>query len=198
MCALLPGVGAVGAKLRFGDGRLQHVGIGGTRGAPGHLYYGFPADHGGYFDAAVLPANYLAVTGACLLTPRSCFEEVGGLSTQFPVNYNDVDYCLKLHNAGHRIVYCPEATLWHYESSSRGGGPVRPAELDLINARWAHLLHDDPFNHPGFVPGQLDHFLPPVLGDGTILGWWPGDGESMVGGAVRRRVGALVDRLRSR
>ena len=198
MYALLPGVGAVGAKLRFGDGRLQHVGIGGTRGAPGHLYYGFPGDHGGYFDAAVLPGNYLAVTGACLLTHRHCFEEVGGLSPEFPVNYNDVDYCLKLHAAGHRIVYTPEAALWHYESSTREGGPVRPAELELINARWGGLLHDDPYNHPGFVPGQFDHFLPPVLPDGTIVGWWPGDGEGMVGGALRRRASALIGRLRGR
>ncbi len=198
MYAQLPGVGAVGAKLRFGDGRLQHVGIGGTRGAPGHLYYGFPSDHGGYFDAAVLPGNYLAVTGACLLTPRHCFEEVGGLSPEFPVNYNDVDYCMKLHAAGYRIVYSPEATLWHYESSTRESGPVAPAELELINARWGRLLHDDPYNHPGFVPGQLDHFLPPVLPDGTILGWWPGDGEGMVGGAIRRRAGVLLDRLRGR
>jgi GT2 family glycosyltransferase len=197
MYALLPGVGAVGAKLRFADGRLQHVGIGGTQGAPGHFYYGFPTDHGGYFDAAVLPANYIAVTGACLLTPRRCFEEVGGLSPQFPVNYNDVDYCLKLHAAGHRIVYSPEASLWHYESSTRQMAPVRPAELELINARWGRVLHDDPYNHPGFVPGQLDHFLPPVLPDGTVLGWWPGDGASIIGSALRRRVGALLRRRRT-
>jgi GT2 family glycosyltransferase len=192
MYALLPGVGAVGAKLRFGDGRLQHVGIGGTRGAPGHLYYGFPGDHGGYFDAAVLPGNYLAVTGACLLTPRHCFEEVGGLSPEFPINYNDVDYCLKLHVAGHRIVYTPEAALWHYESSTREGGPVRPAELELINARWGRFLHDDPFHHPGFVPGQLDHFLPPMLPDGTLVGWWPGDGEGMAVAAIGRRLRRLL------
>lgn len=198
MYALLPGVGAVGAKLRFGDGRLQHVGIGGTRGAPGHFYYGFPADHGGYFDAAVLPGNFLAVTGACLLTTRECFEEVGGLSPQFPVNYNDVDYCLKLHGAGYRIVYSPEASLWHYESSTRTMVPVRPIELEMINARWGSLLRDDPFNHPGFVPGQLDHFLPPLFPDGTVLGWWPGDGASIVGSAVRRRVERLLRRSRSR
>ena len=196
MYALLPGVGAVGAKLRFGDGRLQHVGIGGTRGAPGHMYYGFPGDHGGYFDDAVLPGNLLAVTGACLLTPRRCFEEVGGLSPEFPVNYNDVDYCFKLHAAGHRIVYTPEATLWHYESSTREGGPVQAAELERINRRWGSLLHDDPFNHPGFVPGQLDRFLPPVLPDGTIVGWWKGDGDSLLGSALRRRGEALLARVR--
>lgn len=195
MYALLPGVGAVGAKLRFGDGRLQHVGIGGTRGAPGHFYYGFPSDHGGYFDAAVLPGNFLAVTGACLLTTRACFEEVGGLSPQFPVNYNDVDFCFKLHAAGYRIVYTPEAALWHYESSTREPGPVRPEELALVNARWSGLLHDDPYNHPGFTPGQLDHFLPPVLPDGTVVGWWRGDGPGLIGSAIRRRLPRL-DRLR--
>ncbi|MGH9084693.1 MAG: glycosyltransferase family 2 protein [Acidimicrobiales bacterium] len=198
MYALLPGVGAVGARLRFSDGRLQHVGIGATRGAPGHFYYGFPSDHGGYFDAAALPGDFLAVTGACLLTSRDCFEEVGGLSPAFPLNYNDVDYCLKVHNAGHRIVYTPEAELWHYESSTRQAGPVDSAELDLINARWGRLLHDDPYNHPGFVPGQLDHFLPPVLADGTILGWWQGDGEGMARGALRRRARGLLGRLGGR
>jgi GT2 family glycosyltransferase len=84
------------------------------------------------------------VTAACLLTPMQVYEQVGGFSVAFPGNYNDVDYCMKVRAAGHRIVYEPDAVLWHFESRSRVAG-IRPEEIDLIQRRWLSELIDDPF-----------------------------------------------------
>ncbi len=104
---------------------------------------------------ALVPGNFLAVTGACLMTRRDTFQEVGGMSSWFPANYNDLDYCLKLGNAGYRVVATPDAVLTHFESSSRSGA-VATTELDLIRRRWGRLLNDDPFYNPNFKSGIAD------------------------------------------
>jgi GT2 family glycosyltransferase len=153
--ALDPAVGAVGARLLFDDGRIQHVGVVGVGGNPGHPYHGMPADTPGHGANALVPGNFLAVTGACMMTRRACFSEVGGLSTWFPSNYNDLDYCFKLDRAGYRIVATPDAVLEHFESSSRSGS-VATRELELIRRRWGRLLRDDPFYGPGFPSGIAD------------------------------------------
>jgi GT2 family glycosyltransferase len=159
-----PDVGAVGATLRFADRRLQHVGVLVVGGNPGHPYYGFPADTRGYFDNLLVPTNCLAVTAACLLSRRDAFEKVGGMSNQFPINYNDVDYCLKLDRAGYRLVHTPEVQMFHFESSSRTPGEVSDAELDLLHARWATRLARDPYYNPNFLPTA--DYLTLVLPDG--------------------------------
>ena len=148
------GVGAVGALLRFGDGRIQHAGVVLDRGNPGHSYYGYPGDHPGYRSNLRIASNCSAVTAACLMTRRECFMKVGGLSPSFPRNYNDVDYCLKLRSAGSRIVFTPEVQLMHYESSSRGFVPVEPAERALLEERWGHALLTDPYYNVNFLPGR--------------------------------------------
>jgi GT2 family glycosyltransferase len=148
-----PRVGAVGALLRFGDGRIQHAGVVLSGGHPGHSYYGFPGDHPGYHSNLRAASNITAVTAACLMTRRECFERVGGLSVAFPRNYNDVDFCLKLGAAGYRIVLNPRAQLLHYESSSRGFLPVEPEELELLQNRWGTRLLRDPYYNPNFLPG---------------------------------------------
>jgi GT2 family glycosyltransferase len=157
--ALDHGVGAVGAKMYFGDTRLQHVGLVCTGPGPGHVFRGFGRDYGGYFNNALLPGNYLALTGACLLTRREAFEAVGGLCRRLPLSYNDVDYCFKLHRAGYRNVYTPDAELLHFESSSRNAKVLEP-ELEFLWKRWRPLLERDPYYHPQFVPG-LPHFIVP-------------------------------------
>ena len=155
-----PDVGAVGAKLLFADGRLQHGGIIAVGRGAGHPCYGFPGDYTGHADHLVLPANYLAVTGACLLTRRDRFEEVGGFATLFPLNYNDIDYCLKLHHRGYRVVFNPDARLYHFELSSRISGTVDDVELQALDERWGTVLERDPFYNPNFMPST--DFLPPV------------------------------------
>ena len=159
MFARDPGVGAVGAKLRFADGRLQHVGVVAVDGNPGHPYYGFPADFDGHMDNARTPTNCIAVTAACLMTRRRAFDEVGGLSLEFPLNYNDVDYCLKLLHAGYRNVFDPYAELFHFETSSRATGSVSDHELQALRDRWGRVLRRDPYYNPGFG-GRPDFVVP--------------------------------------
>jgi GT2 family glycosyltransferase len=154
--ALDPAVGAIGARLHFEDGRIQHMGVVGVGGNPGHPYHGLAADTVGHGANALVPGNFLAVTGACLMTRRDAFEDVGGMSSWFPASYNDLDYCLKLHDAGLRIVATPDAVLAHFESSSRDGS-VATSELELIRRRWGRLLRDDPFYGPNFPSGVADY-----------------------------------------
>ena len=106
-------------QLILEDGRIQHAGVRFQGGLPGHPYHGFYGTHRGYANAVRVAQNALAVTGACLMTRRELFEEVGGLTTTLPVNYNDVDYCLKLVAAGYRIVYDPGLVMYPLQSSSR-------------------------------------------------------------------------------
>lgn len=147
------GVGAVGAKLLWGDGRLQHVGLNFDHGLPGHLYRGFAGDFRGYMNSVLLARNCLAVTGACLMTRRDVFEELGGLSTRFPVNFNDVDYCLKVCESGRRVVYDPDAELYHFESSSREA-EVAEWEFNRLVERWRAFAHPDPYGNPNLLRGQ--------------------------------------------
>jgi O-antigen biosynthesis protein len=162
-------VGAVGAKLYFPDGRLQHAGVVIVDGAPTHALYLEPGDAPGYFGAAVLPTNYLAVTGACLMTRRECFDAVGGFDLRLPLNYNDVAYGLALRDAGFRSVFVPDARLLHFESATREAGPVGQAELAYLRDRWPGAIARDPYHHPGFLPGRSDFRLPVYRSSGTFV-----------------------------
>lgn len=139
-----PRVGAVGAKLLFEDGTLQHAGHT-YRTSLDHVGFGKPADAPGRFGILARRREVVGVTAACLLTPREAFDDVGGFTTLLPGNYNDVDYCMKLRFAGWSVVYEPAAVLHHYESRSRVSG-IRPEEIELIQRRWRTALEDDPFS----------------------------------------------------
>jgi GT2 family glycosyltransferase/glycosyltransferase involved in cell wall biosynthesis len=128
----MPGVGAVGARLLFPDGRIQHAGVvcGYYNGMAGPAFKLLSAHDHGYLSYTRVTRNYSAVTAACMLTPRPLFLEMGGFDErEFAVAYNDVDYCCRLRAAGHRIVYCPTAELVHKEGYSRGfvDNPNEPA-----------------------------------------------------------------------
>jgi glycosyltransferase involved in cell wall biosynthesis len=153
MYSSLPQVGAVGGKLLWEDGRLQHVVVRFENGLPGHLYRGFAGDYRGYANGARVAQNALAVTGACLMTQRRLFEELGGLSTILPNNYNDIDYCLKAYAAGRRVVYDPDLVLYHFESSSRET-EVHEWEKERLCARWMPLTAVDPFSNPHLRHGS--------------------------------------------
>lgn len=148
-----PGIGAVGGKLLLEDGRIQHGGVGFEGGLPGHPYYGWQGDAPGYANALKIARNLLAVTGACLMTPKALFERVGGLDPGFPVNYNDVDYCLKLRAAGERVVYDPDLVMNHFESSSRSSA-VEEWEKSELLARWAAVTTPDPYSNPHLKEGM--------------------------------------------
>jgi GT2 family glycosyltransferase len=146
-------VGAVGGRLVWGDGRLQHAGVTFEEALPHHHYRGFSGEFKGYANAVRIARDCLAVTGACLMTPRAVFEELGGLTTTFPVNFNDIDYCLKVHTSGRRIVYDPDLFLYHFESSSRSA-EVDKWEIEQLLERWGHVAAVDPFSNPHLRRGM--------------------------------------------
>lgn len=154
------GIGAVGGRLLWGDGRIQHVGVHFEEGLPHHTYHGFAGDYRGYANAVLIARNCLAVTGACLMTPADVFAELGGLTRSLPVNFNDIDYCLKVHASGRRIVYDPDLVLYHFESSTRKPD-VDEWEVNRLVARWQGLMASDPFSSPHLYHGQprLSSFL---------------------------------------
>jgi GT2 family glycosyltransferase len=147
MYSSLDGVGAVGGLLLLEDGRVQHAGVGFEGGLPGHPYYGYPRDVPGYANAVRIARDLLAVTGACLMTRREIFDEVGGLSSTFPINYNDVDYCLKQVERGRRVVYDPDLVMTHFESSSRSSDVADREKAQLLS-RWSHLTISNPYANP--------------------------------------------------
>ncbi|WP_454021108.1 glycosyltransferase [Azospirillum sp. Marseille-Q6669] len=162
MVALLarPGVGAVGAKLLYPNNTVQHAGVVlGADGAAGHAFVGLGADEPGHLGQAALPRTVSAVTGACLLTSRAAFEAVGGFDmVHLPVAYADVDYCLKLQQAGLRVLWTPHARLYHLETQTRGTDdtPEKMARLAgearHLRNRWGERLSNDPCYNPHFEP----------------------------------------------
>ncbi|MGA8277477.1 MAG: glycosyltransferase [Rhodanobacteraceae bacterium] len=152
--SLRPEVGVVGAKLLYPDKTIQHGGvIIGLGGVAGHAHLQLPADHPGYFLRPQLIQNVSAVTFACAMIKRSIFEKVGGLNERdLTIAYNDIDFCLRVREAGYLIVYAPHAVLFHHESKSRGQDdtPEKQAryanEIRYMQSRYATLLaHGDPY-----------------------------------------------------
>jgi O-antigen biosynthesis protein len=142
-----PEIGAVGAKLLFPDGKVQHGGVTVLNGLPSHAFHQFDDTHTGYMHSLAAVRNFIAVTGACLMTERSVFQSVGGFDEFFPLNYNDVDYCLKVYHSGKRIVYTPYARLLHYESVSRTQS-IEPLQIEGFKKRWFEKLKGDPYYNP--------------------------------------------------
>ncbi len=159
--AARPEVGAVGARLVFEDGRLQHggviLGVGLPPAIAGHLYTGARADDPGYFHHLHLARNVSAVTGACLAVRREVFRQVGGFDAEhLAVAFNDVDLCLKIGTAGYQVIWTPRAELVHLESASRGSD-LKPAHADRfaregawMRQTWGDVLDHDPFYGPNF------------------------------------------------
>lgn len=148
----LPDVGVVGARLLYGDGSIQHAGVvtSQEQGAV-HEAIGMPAHEGGYLGRNLVPRSAAAVTGACMITPRFVFEAVGGFDASWPVNWNDVIYCLAARKAGWRVVYDPKVCLYHHECKTRGYAVGRAAqdvhqnELRRLRSEWGEHL-TDPFH----------------------------------------------------
>ena len=147
----LPGVGAVGAKLLYPDGRIQHAGvILGTHGLTGHAFQPRldAADELEYGAYAHVARNYLAVSAACMLSRKDAFAAVGGFNDRdLAVGWNDVDYCLRLRDRGYRVVFNPYALLYHLESQSRGDDK-NPAEIRYMMRHWRRYVDRDPFYNP--------------------------------------------------
>lgn len=151
--ATRPGVGAVGAKLLYPDGSIQHAGVTlGVRGVAAHAFRHTPNEEWGYHGFAHLTRNCSAVTAACMLVPRSVFDEIGGFDEGFPVEFNDVDLCLRIERKGYRIVYAPDAVLYHYESATRRGTRCLADEARAAKI-WERVIRQgDPY-----YPQSLTH-----------------------------------------
>ena len=158
-----PDVGVVGCKLLYPDRRTQHVGVIQWRGNPDHVRRGLSEEDAGYFNSASGVRNYLAVTGACMLTRRVLYERIGGYTESLAVSFNDVDFCLKAMEAGYRTVYTGDVALIHMESASRI--PIAdPAELNLYYERWTTRIPLDPFYNDRLF-STLPPKFEPVVGD---------------------------------
>ena len=145
-------IGAVGAKLFSADREIQHIGVILFENIPEHIFYHWPGDHLGYFNFNCVNKNYLAVTAACLMVRKELFEQLGGLDEEFPINYGDIDFCMKIYQAGYRNVVTPFAQLIHYESVSRGKG-AEAEEKKEFKQKWQNYLNSiggDPYYHPIF------------------------------------------------
>ena len=160
-------IGAVGCKLYYPDGKLQHggviLGVGGqddTPGIAGHIFPAFrenpqqdPAQS--LYDGGT--RNFMAVTAACVMVSKDKFNEVNGFDPVFQIAFNDVDLCLKLHKKGYRSVYLPHVELFHHESISVGkpgekkrDETVFAKEIQLMLKKWKPLIENDPYYHPDF------------------------------------------------
>ena len=154
--AIRPEVGAVGAKLLYPDNTIQHGGvILGLAGVAAHLHVTEPASSPGYYGWLKLARNVSATTAACLALRRTVFDEVGGFDeANLKVAFNDVDLCLKITEKGYTIIWTPEATLYHWESKSRGHDTTSvqfarfQKEMDHMRERWGERLDRDPFFNP--------------------------------------------------
>ncbi len=161
-------VGAVGAKLYYGDHTIQHagvvIGLGAHRSA-GHTHYKMPKEHLGYMGRLCYAQDVTAVTAACLLVKRTVYEEVEGLDETFTISLNDVDFCLKIRAKGYLNIFTPFAELYHYESKTRGmeeGEKLRRYERECAHFRekWkAELEAGDPYYNPNFSLDYSDFTL---------------------------------------
>ena len=150
-----PGVGAVGAKLLYPDGRVQHAGLTtDSRGVPRHLFRYLPGDAADPYGMTTLARTVWAVTGACLAVTRATFFKVGGLNESLPIAYNDVDFCLRLAAHGYRTVWTPWSLVEHHELATRppDHSPERrektQEELDHLRRDWGGLVLHDPWLNP--------------------------------------------------
>lgn len=157
--ALRPEVGAVGAKLHYADGTIQHAGVvTGMHSVAGHAHKGAGRDEPGYGGLLQLTRRAGAVTAACMAMRKAVFLEAGGFdAAHLPVAYNDVDLCLRLREAGYAIVWTPFAALYHYESVTRGADTEPETihrfvrEVRHMHRRWGRTLAEDPFYNPNLT-----------------------------------------------
>ena len=160
-------VGCVGAKLLYPDDTIQHAGVGfGIGGVAGHLHKYYPASSDGYMGRLNYVQDVYADTAACLLIRKEIYDEVGGLDESYAVAFNDVDFCVRVRQAGYTNVFTPFAQLYHYESKSRGmeDNPEKQkrfqGEVLRFQARWGGLLaKGDPCTNPNFDIQREDFSL---------------------------------------
>lgn len=160
-------VGAVGAKLYYPDNTVQHAGvIVGIGGVAGSVFVGLKRGYTGYMHRASIQQNLSAVTAACMMVKKSVFKEAGGFEEELKVAFNDIDFCLKIREKGHLIVYDPYVELYHYESKTRGAEDTTEkirrfqSEIEYMRSHWSSILKNgDPAYNPNLSLKKWDYSL---------------------------------------
>jgi GT2 family glycosyltransferase len=160
--ASLSHVGAVGAKLYYPDGTIQHGGVVlGIRGIAGHAYTNCPKDYALTFGKLKMPCDYGAVTAACLMISKKKYFKIGGLDEKLKINYNDVEFCVRLLAAGYYNVFLGQVELIHYESKSRGINLTQEQvdktskEREYVIDKWKEIIFNDPFYNPNYSKNDI-------------------------------------------
>lgn len=159
-----PSIGVVGVKLLYPNMTIQHAGVVmGLGGAAGHVLVGEDRFGPGYFNYVNMINNYSAVTAACIMVRKDIYNKVGGFDEAFTIEYNDVDFCLKVRELGLNNVYLPHVELIHYESISRGHPHMTKEsyerhvrEIGLLKGKWMNYIDDDPCYNPNLTLGAHD------------------------------------------
>ncbi len=159
--------GAVGVKLLFPDDTIQHAGVVlGLGGAAAHVFANVHRSERGYFNYIKSLNNYSSVTGACIMVRTALFDEVGGFDESLRVEYNDIDFCLKLITKGYFNVYVPDVELYHYESASRGqpylnkkNWEQHEIDYNIFRGKWLNYINNDPFYNPNLSVNTNDFQL---------------------------------------
>lgn len=159
--------GAIGVKLLYPDDTIQHagtvIGLGDIRCA-GHVFVGFYKDSPGYYNYLQSVDNNAAVTAACLMVRRNVYEEVGGMEEALEVEYNDVDFCLRILDKGYFNLYVPDVVLYHYESATRGHPQQTKEsyerhvrEVAFFQQKWKKYIERDPYYNPNLSLDEGDY-----------------------------------------
>ncbi len=161
-------IGAVSAVLLYPDNTIQHAGLTlGVGGIANHGHKFMLSSSPGYFGRLLIPANYAAVTGACMMVTKKRYLDAGGLDEELAVAYNDVDFCLRLLLKGYRNIVLSHIRLYHHESLSRGIDAAETRNMDrlkgemaLMESRWRDWIANDPYYNPNFTRDREDYSLP--------------------------------------
>lgn len=170
-----PEVGAVGAKLYYPDGTIQHAGcIIGIGGIAGHMFVGMPGDRTGYLHKASIQQDLSAVTAACMMMKAEAFHAAGGFTEELAVAFNDIDLCLKVRRAGYLVVYDPYVKMYHYESKTRGAEDDEEKirrfqrEIEYMRSHWLDILKGgDPYYNKNLSLTKWNYSLRPQKTDGS-------------------------------
>ena len=160
-------VGIVGARLYYEDDVIQHAGVVlGFGGIAGHAFIGQKRGDNGYFSRIICAQDYSAVTAACMMVKTSVYREVGGMSKELAVAFNDIDFCMKVRERGWLVVYNPRAELYHFESKSRGLENTQEKierfnrEVAVFLGRWGDKVKaGDPYYNPNLSLDKADFSL---------------------------------------
>ena len=162
-----PEVGIVGSRLYYPDNTIQHAGIVvGIGGVAGSLFVGMKRERSGYLHKAALMQDLSAVTAACMMVRRDAFEAAGGFTETLAVAFNDVDFCLKVRQAGFLVVYDPYVEMYHDESKTRGTENTKEkvrrfqSEIEYMRSHWTDILrHGDPYYNKNLSLSKWDYSL---------------------------------------